>query len=92
MKLFRNIFTLFVFFLLVNQLNAQQASSGSEVIGDHEITVLKKANTKVEKTEQTQPSLNNPTWERTKNPNSKEEGIVPKEQTFITNEKARKPE
>ncbi|MCK6648792.1 MAG: hypothetical protein L6Q66_03970 [Bacteroidia bacterium] len=93
MKLFRNILTPVAFFLIVNQMNAQQASSGSnEIIGDNEVTALKKVNTKVEKAEHTQNASNNPTWERTKNPNSKEAGIVPKEETFITNEKAKKPE
>ncbi|MBN8695930.1 MAG: hypothetical protein J0L87_05330 [Bacteroidetes bacterium] len=93
MKLFRNILPTVVFFLIVNQMNAQQTSSISEeIMGDNEVTALKKANTKVEKAENSATPSNNPTWERTKNPNPKETAIVPKEEPFITNEKARKPE
>ncbi|MBL7889481.1 MAG: hypothetical protein JNL24_08015 [Bacteroidia bacterium] len=93
MKLFKNILTTVVFLLILNQLNAQQVSAASnEVIGGNEATALKKANPKLEKAQQAQPTSNNPTWERTKNPNSKEAEIIPKEEIFITNEKARKPE
>ena len=90
MIILKNILATTSFFLLINGISAQQAVSNNEQIGNNEVTNLKKVNPNIEKVEKTIPS-NTPTWERSKNPNMKQEEVALKEESMITELKSKNP-
>lgn len=90
MVLLKNFIITIAFFLIFNGIYAQQSVSNNELTENTEVTALKKANPKVGKVEQS-GSSNNPTWERSKNPNLKETEPALKEEYIITDQKAKAP-
>lgn len=89
MVIFRNILVITAFIFTTNKINAQQSATDITQNGSNEVTTQKKANSKLEKREVDSASYKI-TWERTKNPQNKENKAISEEKDLSTNKKTKR--